>query len=87
MSVLVTTAVVLLLLFTTAFVYDRVARLKRAVQKTWRQLEDQRRIRHAVVERIVTACRARPSSMASAMPRPASATGTSSQIGSRGATV
>jgi hypothetical protein len=57
-SVLVTTAVVLLLLLTTAFVYDRVARLKRAVQKTWRQLEQQRRVRHAVVERIAEACRA-----------------------------
>ena len=58
MSVLVTSAVVLLLLFTTAFVYDRVARLKRAVQKNWRQLEQQRRVRHAVAERIATACRA-----------------------------
>jgi LemA protein len=51
-SVLVTTAVVLLLLLTTAFVYDRVARLKRAVQKTWRQLEQQRHARHAIAERI-----------------------------------
>ena len=55
MSVLVTTAVVLLVLVGSAFVYDRVARLKRAVQKTWRHLEEQRRVRHGIAEQIAAA--------------------------------
>jgi LemA protein len=55
-SVLVTTGVVLLLLLAITFVYDRVARLKRAVQKNWRQLEQQRQRRRAIAGRIAEAC-------------------------------
>jgi len=55
MSVLVTLAIVLFVLFTAGAVYDRVARLKRAVRSTWRQLEQQRGRRHAIVERITAA--------------------------------
>lgn len=55
MSVVVTLVIVVALLLTAGAVYDRVARLKRAVRSTWRQLEQQRRRRHAVVERITGA--------------------------------
>ena len=55
MSVLITLAIVLVVLFIAGAVYDRVARLKRAVRSTWRQLEQQRRRRHATVERLTDA--------------------------------
>lgn len=55
MSVVITLAIVLILLFVAGVVYDRVARLKRAVRSTWRQLEQQRRRRHGIVERLTAA--------------------------------
>jgi LemA protein len=60
MSVIATIAVIALLVFEAGVVYDRVMRLRRQVQHTWRQLEQQRHARQDIVTRIATVCSSGP---------------------------
>lgn len=60
MSVLLTLAVVGLFVFVAGLLYDRVMRLRRQVQQTWRRLEQQRHVRWDIVARIAAACSSGP---------------------------
>jgi hypothetical protein len=55
-SVLVTIAIVLLLLFIAGALYDRLGRLRRNVQRTWQHLERHRHARQAIIGRVIEAC-------------------------------
>ena len=56
MSVLATLAIVLILVFVAGAVYDRLVKLRRHVQRTWKQLEQQRHLRQEIVGRVAAAC-------------------------------
>jgi len=60
MSVIATLVIIALFVFLAGFLYDRVMRLRRQVQQTWRQLEQQRHARRDLVARIATACSSGP---------------------------
>jgi LemA protein len=55
-SVLATIAIVLIVVFVAGAVYDRLVKLRRHVQHTWKQLEEQRHQRQEIVGRVADAC-------------------------------
>jgi hypothetical protein len=55
-SVLVTLAIALLLLLAAGALYDRLAKVRRNVQRTWQHLERHRHRRQEIIGRIVEAC-------------------------------
>jgi LemA protein len=55
-SVLVTLVLVLIVVVAAGWLYDRLVKLRRLVQRTWQQLERERRNRQEIIGRVAAAC-------------------------------